>query len=109
MRKDRVRLCNLTCNPALKGYSCKPVPNKTTAAAYVPGTGLYCIAVYISNTGSTKKSYGKELLSLQLKSKYSLFGCDDHDVFGDTAVELGPGVSTIAVQDVNGEFHVAGR
>jgi len=100
--------CNLTCNPALKGYSCQPVPNRTTAVTYVPATGLYCISVYISDTGSTKKSYAKELLSLQLKSKYSIFGCDGWDVFGDTAVDLG-GVTTIAVQDVNGEFHFAKR
>ena len=67
--------CNFTCSPALKGCSCQPVLNKTTAVAYVPASWLSYISVYVSNTGSTKKPYARKPLSLQLKSNYSIWRC----------------------------------
>jgi len=70
---------------------------------------MYCFAVYTANTGSPKKSFDLELLQMQLKNGWSLFGCEAWDVFADTTAELAPGIYTIPVQDVNNEFHLAKR
>merc|ERR1712178_151896 len=63
----------------------------------------------MGNTGSTKKSYEKELLALQVKKKASIFACGAAEVFSDVHVSLGSGVSTTKVDDVEGDFHFAKR
>jgi len=50
-----------------------------------------------------------ELLKMQLELGYSIFGCAAWDVFADVAAELSPGIFTIPVADVYGEFHFAKR
>merc|ERR1712051_1164467 len=39
----------------------------------------------------------------------SIFLCEQSDVFADVDVEVGPGLRTIQVDDVEGDFHLAKR
>jgi hypothetical protein len=92
----------------------KDSPNCNLPASQItfdgkPGDSLYCFSVYTGNTGSTKKSHEKELLALQVKKKVSIFACGAAEVFSDVQVSLGSGVSTIKVDDVEGDFHFAKR
>lgn len=70
---------------------------------------MFCFSVYTANTGSTKQSFEKELLSQQREKKVSIFACDSQAVYSDVAVSLGGGVTTIKVDDVDGDFHFAKR
>jgi hypothetical protein len=72
-------------------------------------TSLFCFSVYTENTGSSKPSHELELLSMVLEKKASIFACDKAEVYGDVAVSLGGGVTTIKVEDVEGDFHFAKR
>merc|ERR1712151_915180 len=70
---------------------------------------MFCFSVYTSNTGSSKKSYEKELLIQQREKGVSIFACDAQDVYSDVEVSLGGGVSTIKVEDTDKDFHFAKR
>merc|ERR1712157_636044 len=64
---------------------------------------------YTENTGSSKPSHELELLKMVQEKKASIFACDKAEVYGDVAVSLGGGVTTIKVEDVQGDFHFAKR
>lgn len=70
---------------------------------------MFCFSVYTANTGSTKQSFEKELLTQQLEKKVSIFACDAHAVYSDVSVSLGGGLTTVKVDDVDGDFHFAKR
>ena len=53
---------------------------------------LFCYSVYTGNTGSTKKSYGLELLKMVREKKASIFACSKTEVYGDAEADLGGGV-----------------
>jgi hypothetical protein len=74
-----------------------------------PAETMFCFSVYTQNTGSTKKSTEKELLTEQHKRQVSIFACNAFAVYSDVAVDLGGGTSTIKVSDVDGDFHFAKR
>jgi len=74
-----------------------------------PSTELYCFSVYTADTGSTKKNHELELLQKQFGMKASIFSCAYHDVFSDDLAEVGPGYSTIQVQDLANDFHKVKR
>jgi len=103
--------CMKECKPVADG-DCIPRSQPLEllpASEGVPATSLYCFSVYTKNTGSTKKSYEKELLALQFKKKASIFACNAYAVYSDVAVTVAPGLTTNKVEDVNGEFHFAKR
>jgi hypothetical protein len=91
-----------------KGKSCTVVSGTMTFDVQ-EHTSMFCFSVFTQNTGSTKKSYEKELLEYQYKNKISIFACDASAVYGDVEVSLGDGLSTIKVEDVEGDFHFAKR
>jgi len=70
---------------------------------------MFCFSVYTKNTGSTKKSHEKELLTMQNAKKVSIFACDAHAVYSDVEVSLGGDVTTIKVDDADDDFHFAKR
>jgi len=74
-----------------------------------PAETMFCFSVYTQNTGSTKKSTEKDLLTRQHAEKVSIFACNAFAVYSDAAVELGGGFSTVKVDDVDGDFHFAKR
>jgi len=75
----------------------------------VPAETMFCWAVYTQNTGSTKKSYEKELLTQQHAKNVSIFSCNAHAVYSDVEVDLGGGLRSIKVTDKEGDFHFAKR
>jgi len=60
---------------------------------------LYCFS-YTEDTGTTKKTEELETLQYQYSNGLSIFACEQQDVFADVAVEVGPGLTTIKVDDV---------
>merc|ERR1711870_89324 len=70
---------------------------------------MFCWAVYTQNTGSTKKSYEKELLTQQHAKNVSIFSCNAYAVYSDAQVDLGGGLSSIKVTDKEGDLHFAKR
>lgn len=74
-----------------------------------PATSMFCFAVYTANTGSTKTSYEKELLSNAYAKKRHVFACDNYEIYSDVAVSLGGDFTTKMVQDVDNTFHFAKR
>jgi len=111
VKSPKIGQCNETCTPGVKGFSCGVASNaiQSVPAAGNPGTSLYCISAYTKNTGSPKVSHELELLQSQHKFGASLFGCEAWDVFSDVSVPVGPGYTTVKVEDVNNEFHQVKR
>merc|ERR1719414_1216193 len=70
---------------------------------------MFCWSVYTQNTGSTKKSHEKDLLTEQHSRNVSIFACNAYAVYSDVHVSLGGGLSTIQVNDNEGDFHFAKR
>jgi len=70
---------------------------------------MFCFSVYTANTGSTKKSHEKELLTEQHRKKVSIFACNKFAVYSDVSVSLGQGFETEKVEDVEGDFHFQKR
>jgi hypothetical protein len=77
------------------------------------GARLFCFGFYTKNTGNPKPSAELDLFKTQLKLGVSLFGCPKWAVFSDVEVELSPGpptrITTIKVDDVDGNFHLFKR
>merc|ERR1712242_644604 len=85
------------------------VPSKKSTVSYSANT-LFCFSFYAQETGSTKKSYELDLLRTQLFLGASIFGCETYRVYSDVETWLSPDkVSTVKVNDVNGDFHFAKR
>merc|ERR1712039_1039821 len=57
------------------------------------------------NTGSPKKTFELELLTEQKRRGVSIFSCAGWAVYSDAMVQLEPGIFTIKVSDVKGDFH----
>jgi len=99
--------CRMTCKPGKDGLCTELVNLK----AMEPPKGLkfFCFTYYMSNTGSTKKSYELELIQSQYSMKASIFGCPAWAVYSDTDATLGGADKTIKVSDVDGDFHLFKR
>jgi len=102
--------CRKFCKPGKHG-TCATLSNDLVLVpgSSKPATSMYCFAVYTANTGSTKKSWEKELLTEQYKRKASIFACDAYHVYSDVAVSLGGDLTTTKVDDVDNDFHFAKR
>merc|ERR1712241_224464 len=72
-------------------------------------SSLYCFSVYTAETGSPKKTEELETIQYQFSKGLSIFACEQQDVFSDVEVAVGPGLQTIKVVDVEGDWHFAKR
>lgn len=91
-----------------KGKTCTVVSDQVTFNVKEQNT-MFCFAVYTKNTGSSKVSHEKELLTRQYAQRVSLFACDAHAVYSDVEVSLGDGLVTQKLVDVEGDFYFAKR
>jgi hypothetical protein len=105
---DKQAKCMRSCTVGKDSPTCAVA---TTRVSFQEGqaTTLFCFSAYTSNTGSTKPSYEKELLTQQYAKKASIFACDAFAVYSDTSASLGVDYQTIQVSDVLGDFHIAKR
>merc|ERR1712087_646795 len=72
--------------------------------------GLFCWTFHVSNSGSTMPNTELDLLRTQLFLGASIFGCEEYRVYSDVETWLDPDkISTIKVNDVEGNFHFAKR
>jgi len=88
---------------------CTAVAPKFVAVNEYPGMSLFCFSVYTNNTGSTKKSYELDLIKEQKQRGVSIFRCSEQAVYSDVDAVIAPGLSTIKVTDVKGDWHFAKR
>lgn len=111
LKSPTVGHCNLTCTPGVEGFQCGIPANASFSvpAASQRRTDLYCIAVYVKDTGSAKPSTELALLRAQHRYGASLFGCEAWDVFSDVTVPVGSDYSTKKVIDIQNEFHQVKR
>jgi len=105
--------CMKECVPGKDGtcfhQTVAMVPSKKSDVSYSANT-LFCFSVYTADTGSTKKSHELDLLRTQVFLGASIFGCETYRVYSDVETWLSPkNVSTVKVEDVNGDFHFAKR
>jgi hypothetical protein len=105
--------CMKECTPGKDGtcfhHTVPMKASKKSDISYSANT-LFCWAFYTENTGSTKKSYELDLLRTQLFLGASIFGCETYRVYSDVETWLSPDkVSTVKVNDANGDFHFAKR
>lgn len=100
--------CRKTCITGKDG-ECRPLGVPMVVEPAKAARSLYCFSVCTVNTGSPKPSTEKALLTKQFAKKVSIFDCDAYDVFSDEKVDLGGGLVTKTVQDVDDEFHFAKR
>merc|ERR1719264_950526 len=99
------------CTPSASQLCTQPqsIMEPVLQDAVPVGTSLYCFEVYTENTGTTKKSEELETIQYQYSKGLSIFACGQQDVFADVEVEVGPGLRTIQVVDVDNDFHFAKR
>jgi len=96
------------------GPYCKPgkpctVLSETMSFDVKEHVTMFCFALRTKNTGSTKKSWEKELLAGVYAKKASLFACEKAAVFSDSDEEIAPGLTPTKVIDVDNDFHFAKR
>jgi hypothetical protein len=103
--------CLKRCTPSATQMCTQPqfVMDPILQDAVPQSTSLYCFSVYTQDTGSTKISYELDILKEQHARNIGIFLCEQSDVFADVDVEVGPGLRTIQVDDVEGDFHLAKR
>jgi len=103
--------CMKNCTPSTF-QSCtqpQPIMNPILQDAVEVGQSMYCFSVYTQDTGSTKQSHELEILQHQFSQTLGIFQCEQSDVFSDVDVEVGPGMHTTVVTDVEGDWHFAKR
>merc|ERR1712217_863341 len=104
--------CMKSCTPGQDGDCLLHEHSASSKRSTVTLTAntLFCFAFYTADTGSTKASYELDLLRTQLLLGASIFGCETYRVYSDVETWLSPDkVSTVKVDDVNGDFHFAKR
>jgi len=70
---------------------------------------MYCFSVYTKETGSSKPSHELEILQHQKSQNLGIFQCDYSAAFSDVSVDVGGGMMTTVVTDVEGDWHFAKR
>merc|ERR1712032_1147896 len=98
--------CMKNCTPSASQLCTQPqsIMEPVLQDAYPVPTSLYCFSVYTENTGTTKKTEELETLQYQFSKGLSIFACEEHDVFADVEVEVGPGLQT--KRNLPGELQV---
>jgi len=109
--KQDMGKCLKNCTPSASQLCTQPqfVMDPVLQDAVYKPSSLYCFSVYTKNTGSTKPTYELDIIREQYARKISIFACEQSDVFSDVDVEVGPGLRTIKVDDVEGDFQFAKR
>ena len=90
-----------TCKEKGAQWRMKPAVSK-------PGTSLFCFAMYVVDMGPPGKrppNHQLELLRTQHQASTSIFGCPEYAVYSDVTADIGGGVSTKVVSDVDGDWH----
>jgi len=105
--------CMKKCVPGVDGtcldHVPAKVPSKKSTITYSANT-LFCWEFYMDDTGTTTKNTELDIMRTQLFLGASIFGCEDYRVYSDVETWISPGnVSTIKVNDVDGDFHFAKR
>jgi len=112
---DVVAKCMEYCTIGKDSADCTQLQNSQTLQFESPDTKqhpaetMFCFSVYTNNTGTPKKSFELDLLTQQRAKTVSIFACDASAVYSDLSISLGDGVSTIKVDDTDGDFHFAHR
>jgi len=88
---------------------CTEVAPKTVAVNEYPGMSLFCFTYYMDNSGSTEPNYELDLIKQQKMRGVSIFRCSEQAVYSDIDAVIAPGLSTIKVTDLKGDFHFAKR
>jgi len=105
--------CMKSCTSGVDGTCLARVvtADATKSDVTLSSTNLFCFAVYMQDTGSTKKSYELELLRTNLFLGSHIFGCEAYKVYSDVSTWLSPGdVDTDVVTELPGApFHFAKR
>jgi len=103
--------CLKNCTPSATQSCTQPqnIMEPILQDATFQSTSLYCFSAYTKDTGTTKPNYELDILRHQFSQNIGVFACEQAEVFSDVEVEVGPGMMTIAVQDTEGDFHVAKR
>jgi len=103
--------CLKNCTPSATQLCTQPqsIMEHVLQDASPVGTSLYCFSLYTKDTGMTKKSEELEIFQYQFSKGLSIFACEQQDVFSDVEVAVGPGLQTIKVVDVEGDWHFAKR
>ena len=73
------------------------------------GDKVYCFFVYTKDTGSSKPSHELDILKHQHSQHLGIFQCDYSDIFSDFSMEVGSGMMTEVVTDVEDDWHFAKR
>jgi len=109
--KENMGKCLKNCTPSANQWCTQPqsLMDPILQDAVPQSTTLYCFSVYTSNTGTTKPNYELDIIQEQYRRKISIFACEQSDVFADVTAQVGDGLMTIPVDDVEGDFHFAKR
>ncbi|CAK0892443.1 unnamed protein product [Prorocentrum cordatum] len=108
--------CLKNCSKS-DGYACVvPVPKARDPMylddAVALGSAMYCFSVYMADTGSDGTVARPDELGL-LRASYDrsmgIFACEKWGIFSDVPGDLKPGVAFVAVDDVDGDFHILKR
>jgi len=105
--------CMKKCTPGVTGTCLTRenlAPTREDAAVSWSATTLFCFAVYMQDTGSTKPNHDLDLLRTSLFVHASIFGCEASRVYSDVSTWLSPGkVFTVKVEDEDNNFHYEKR
>jgi len=105
--------CMKKCTPGKDGTCLARVvtASATKSDVTLSTTNMFCFAVYVNDTGTTKKIYDLELLRTNLFLGTSIFGCEAYKVYSDVTTWLSPGdVDTEMVTELPGApFNFAKR
>jgi len=103
--------CLKNCTPSATQSCTQPqgIMDPILQDAVPVGQTMYCFSVYTKDTGSSKPSYELEILQHQKSQNLGIFQCDYSAVFSDVSVEVGGGMMTTVVTDVEGDWHFAKR
>merc|ERR1711878_174084 len=103
--------CLKNCTPSATQSCTQPqgIMDPILQDAVPVGQKMYCFSVYTKETGSSKPSHELEILQHQKSQNLGIFQCDYSAVFSDVSVEVGGGMMTTVVTDVEGDWHFAKR
>merc|ERR1712238_99829 len=103
--------CLKNCTPSATQSCTQPqgIMDPILQDAQPVGQSMYCFSVYTKDTGSTKQSHELEILQHQHQQQLGIFQCEYSDVFSDISVQVGQGLMTKTVTDVEGDWHFAKR
>merc|ERR1712018_565608 len=102
MGKPGKAQCLKNCTPSATQSCTQPqgMMDPILQDAVPVGQKMYCFSVYTKETGSSKPSHELEILQHQKSQNLGIFQCDYSAVFSDVSVDVGGGMMTTVVTDV---------